>query len=118
MKILAMAASILVFSWSHAYHPEQKVIGGATFTGVYLWGWENDMTAAIMSHAGASAAILLLGYSSLGAIAAMRTLAIIVAAVSLLVLVLRMVYPLTSVLVKAYVRFLQKIPRLRRNRDR
>jgi len=36
-RILAIAAVILIFSWTHANYPEQKVVGGIIFTAVYLW---------------------------------------------------------------------------------
>jgi len=114
MKMLAMIASVLIFSWMHASNPEQKVVGGIIFTGVYMWGWKNNMAAAIMTHAGANAMILFLGYSSLGKIVTIGTLAIIVAMISLLVLILWMAYPLTHILVRAFVKFLRRIPRMRR----
>jgi membrane protease YdiL (CAAX protease family) len=65
-RILAIAASILTFAWMHASYPEQKVIGGTVFTAVYLWGWKNNMTAAIAAHLGSNATILLSKYQSLG----------------------------------------------------
>lgn len=110
-KILAIVASILIFSWMHASYPEQKVVGGIIFTAVYLWGWKNNMTAAIAAHLGSNATILFFGYSSLGITVMIKTTCIIVAMVSLVFLILWFVYPITSVLVRIFAKFLQKIPR-------
>lgn len=109
-KILAIAASILIFSWMHASYPEQKLVGGIAFTAVYLWGWKNNMVAAIAAHLGSNTAILLLGYSSLGIIATIGTLGIIVVMVSLLLLILWLIYPITNIALRIFAKFLQKIP--------
>ena len=113
-RILAIAASILVFSWMHANYPEQKIVGGVTFTAAYLWGWRKNMVAAIMAHLGSNAATVFWGYSSLGITVTIWTVGIIGAIVSLVVLILWCVYPITNILAKAFVKFLQKIPNRKR----
>jgi len=110
-KILAIVASIFIFSWVHASYPKQKLVGGIAFTSVYLWGWKNNMVAAIAAHLGSNATILLLEYSSRGIIATIGTLGIIAMMVSLLFLILRWIYPITDIVVRIFVKFLQKIPR-------
>lgn len=68
------------------------------------------MIAAIMAHLGFNAATVFWAYSSLGITATIGAVSIIGAMVSLVVLILWLVYPITNILVKALAKFLQKIP--------
>jgi len=82
---LAIAASILIFSWSHTSSPELKVVPGAVFTLVYLWGRGNNMTATIVTHATSNATILLSALLPLGTIESVVALITVVASFSLLI---------------------------------
>lgn len=107
MKILAAIASIFIFSWVHASHPEQKVVGGIIFTAVYLWGWKNNMTAAIMAHLGTNAAILFIGYSSLGVLAVIGTITIIFVMTAILILIIWNAHHIAHTLIKLWQWFLR-----------
>lgn len=85
---LAIAASIFIFSLLHARSPELKVVPGAVFTLVYLWGRGNNMVAAIMTHATGNAAILLSAFLPLGTIEALVALITVAISISLLVFIL------------------------------
>ena len=90
---LTVAASVFLFSWSHARGPELKVMPGAIFTLVYLWGRGNNMVAAIMTHATGNATILLSAFLPPGTIESAAALGIVVVAISLLVLIIWAVSP-------------------------
>ncbi|KXB00222.1 hypothetical protein AKJ41_04270 [candidate division MSBL1 archaeon SCGC-AAA259O05] len=66
LKVLAVAASILLFAWGHGKSPVLKVIGGSLYTLLYVWGWGNNLTAAISAHFGGNAVVLLSGFSTFG----------------------------------------------------
>lgn len=85
---LAIAASIFIFSWLHASSPELKILPGAVFTLVYLWGRGNNVTAAIMTHATGNAVILLSAFLPLGTIDSAVALSTVVVAIPLLVFIL------------------------------
>ena len=86
--MLAVAASVFLFSWLHARSPELKVMPGIVFTLVYLWGRGNNMVAAIMTHATGNAVILLSAFLPLGEIEALVALITVVISIPLLVFVM------------------------------
>jgi len=88
---LAVAASIFLFSWLHASSPGLKVVPGAVFTLVYLWGRGNNMTAAVMTHATGNAMILLSAFLPLGTIESVAALGTVIISISLLTFILWMV---------------------------
>lgn len=77
LKVLAVAVSILLFAWGHGKSPELKVIGGSLHTFLYVWGWRNNLTAAISAHFGGNAVVLLSGFSTFGFRVVLMLLAVI-----------------------------------------
>jgi len=102
---LAVAASVLLFSYLHARNPEQKMVVGAVFTLVYLWGRGNNMTATIMVHATGNATILLSAFLPLGSVEAAVALLTVVISISLLVLIVwKVSQPLPSPISATFAR--------------
>ena len=88
LKLLAIAASVLIFAWGHGLSPELKVIGGSLYTLLYVWGWNKNLTAAISAHFGGNAVILLSGFSDFGHEVVLMILSIVgLAFLSLMILI-------------------------------
>ncbi len=73
-KILAVFSSVFIFAWVHSESPELKVFGGLLYTTLYLWNWDNNLTAAIMAHLGANSAILFTAFTTLNPELALPTI--------------------------------------------
>lgn len=85
---LAVLSSIFLFAFIHLHAPTDKLISGAVFTLVYVWGWRKNLVAAIAAHSAANSTTIFLGYIQAGPIAALGTLPLIIALISALILIL------------------------------
>ncbi len=87
-KVLAVLCSVFIFAWIHAKSPELKIFGGLLYTTLYLWNWNNNLTAAIMAHLGGNSTILFITLTTITPQLAIPTIILIITILTLLTLII------------------------------
>ncbi|KXA93441.1 hypothetical protein AKJ64_00615 [candidate division MSBL1 archaeon SCGC-AAA259E17] len=77
-----------MFAFIHVHHPVNKLIGGAIFAIVYVWGWNKNIASAIATHSAANSTTVFLSYIQAGTTKALGTLPLIIVLSSVLILIL------------------------------
>lgn len=110
--ILAIFSSIFLFAFIHFHAPLDKLIGGAVFTVVYVWGWKKNLSTAVVTHSAANSTIVFLGYMQAGAITAFGILPMIIALSFVLILILlniNQLFEFTERICSAWLRFVDSM---------